>query len=60
MSFDRPSLLAGVFFVAAGTTFLLQALGVWALDARYLVPLLLIGFGLAVLLGGRFSRRPHR
>jgi hypothetical protein len=58
--FDRASVLAGAFFVLAGVAFLLQALGAWTLRAEYLVPLLLIGFGLAVLLGGSLTRRPGR
>jgi hypothetical protein len=43
----------GLFYVAAGALFLLDRLGVVELRARYLLPLLLIGLGVAVLAGGR-------
>ncbi|HXF71313.1 MAG TPA: DUF5668 domain-containing protein [Actinomycetota bacterium] len=43
----------GLFYAAAGTLFLLDRLGVLDLRARYLLPLLLIGLGVAMLAGGR-------
>ncbi|MFA5787012.1 MAG: DUF5668 domain-containing protein [Actinomycetota bacterium] len=48
---DRGSLAAGIFFVLAGTMFLLDELSVLSLRARYLWPLLLIAFGIAMLAG---------
>jgi hypothetical protein len=41
----------------AGVAFLLEQLEVWDLEPGMLAPALLIGIGLAVLLGGRTSRR---
>lgn len=51
----RSSLVMGLFFIAAGVVFLLDRLDVWELRARYLLPLLLIALGVALLLGGRSS-----
>jgi hypothetical protein len=56
---NRSALVFGVFFVAAGVGFLLDRLGVWNLRARYLLPLLLVALGVAILLGGR-SAGPDR
>lgn len=50
---NRSALAAGIFFIAAGTVFLLDRLGVFDLRARYLLPLALIGLGLAMVLGSR-------
>ncbi len=50
---SRSALVFGVFFVVAGVAFLLDRLGVWDLRARYLLPVLLIVLGVAVLIGGR-------
>jgi hypothetical protein len=49
---DRLTLFAGVVFVLAGIVFLLDALEVWKLRRDYVVPLVLILGGLAVLLSG--------
>jgi cytochrome c oxidase subunit IV len=54
---NRAAVVWGIFFVLAGLAFLLDRLGVWNLRARYLVPLLLIALGVAILVGGR---RPSR
>ncbi len=43
----------GLFYVSAGVLFLLDRLEVLDLRPRYLLPLLLIGLGVAVLAGGR-------
>jgi hypothetical protein len=43
----------GLFFITAGIAFLLDRLDVWTLRARYVVPVLLIVLGAAILLGGR-------
>jgi hypothetical protein len=42
----------GIFFVVAGVSFLLDQLDVWTIHATYLLPALLIGFGVAMLIGG--------
>jgi hypothetical protein len=44
--------VAGVGFIAAGVIFLLEGLDVWELELALLGPALLIGVGIAVLLGG--------
>ena len=56
---DRAAIVFGVFFVVVGVAFLLDRLGVWTVRARYLPPILLIAFGVAVLLGARRSARPR-
>lgn len=50
---DRSALGFGIFFVVAGVVFLLDRLDVWNLQVAYLLPLLLIAAGIAVLFGGR-------
>jgi hypothetical protein len=52
---SRSALVFGLFFIAAGVMFLLDRLDVWHLEARYLLPTLLIVLGIVVLIGG-FSR----
>jgi hypothetical protein len=49
---DRLSLVAGLVFVLAGIVFLLDALEVWHLRGDYVVPLVLIVGGVAVLASG--------
>lgn len=49
------ALVLGLLFIAIGALFLLNEYDVIALDGYYIVPLLVIGVGLAVLLGGRGS-----
>jgi phage shock protein C len=49
---DRLSLLGGLGFVLAGVVFLLDALDVWRLRGDYVVPLVLILLGVAVLASG--------
>jgi hypothetical protein len=56
-STNRASLVAGIFFILAGTMFLLERLGAFELELRVLAPVLLMAIGVAVLLGGR-GRRP--
>ena len=53
---SRTALLAGIAFVVAGVAFLLERLEVWDLEPDMLLPAVLIGVGLAVLLGGRAGR----
>jgi hypothetical protein len=56
---DTGMLAAGFTFVTLGTLFLLDRFGLWHVDTSYIVPLILINLGLAVLLGGWQSRRHH-
>lgn len=56
MRVDRVGVGIGLFFIAAGTLFLLEGLDVFRVRAAWVWPLLLIGFGLALLAGG--IRRP--
>lgn len=60
MSGDRVGLGIGLFFVAAGVLFLLEGLDVLRVRAAYLWPLLLIGLGVALLLGGIRREEPER
>jgi LiaI-LiaF-like transmembrane region len=50
---SRRAVVWGLFFIAAGIAFLLDRLDVWTLRARYVLPMLLIVLGGAILLGGR-------
>jgi len=50
---NRRALVWGLFFIAAGIAFLLDRLDVWTLRARYVLPMLLIVLGGAILLSGR-------
>ncbi len=50
---NRTAVVWGIFFIVAGIAFLLDRLDVWTLQARYVLPLLLIVLGAAILLGGR-------
>jgi len=50
---NRTAVVWGLFFIAAGIAFLLDRLDVWPLRARYVLPVLLIVLGAAILLGGR-------
>jgi hypothetical protein len=54
---DRASIVFGLFFVVVGVAFLLDRLDVWTIRPRYLPPIVLIGLGIAVLVG---ASRPHR
>lgn len=55
---DRTSIVAGLVFIVLGVLFLLERAGVLDVQPAYVWPLLLIGLGVAVLLGGRRER--HR
>jgi hypothetical protein len=50
---NRTAVVWGLFFIAVGIAFLLDRLDVWTLRARYVLPVLLIVLGAAILLGGR-------
>ncbi|HMM41687.1 MAG TPA: DUF5668 domain-containing protein [Thermomicrobiales bacterium] len=47
------AVVLGLLFVAIGALFLLDEYDVITLDGYYIVPLLVIGAGVAILLGGR-------
>lgn len=47
------AVVLGLLFIAIGALFLLDEYDVIALDSYYIVPLLVIGVGVAILLGGR-------
>ncbi len=53
---NRGSIVAGAFFILVGVAFLLQELGLWDLKAVYVLPVLLIALGVAVILGGTRKR----
>jgi hypothetical protein len=53
---NRTALVWGIFFVLVGVGFLLDRLDLWNLRARYVLPLLLIALGAAILVGGRAGR----
>lgn len=57
---NRTAVAWGIFFIVAGVAFLLDRLDVWTLRARYVLPLLLIVLGAAILLGGGGWRRVFR
>ena len=50
---NQTAIVWGVFFIVAGIAFLLERLDVWTLRGRYILPILLIVLGAAILLGGR-------
>jgi hypothetical protein len=56
---DRVALAFGVGFVVLGVLFLLDRLDIWELKASYVLPVLLIALGVAILLGGRWRRPPE-
>lgn len=47
------AVVLGLLFIAIGGLFLLDEYDAIALDGYYIVPLLVIGVGVAILLGGR-------
>lgn len=55
---DRRGVIAGLVFVAIGVGFLLDELDVVELRLAYMLPVLLIGVGVWMLLGG--TRRGRR
>ena len=57
---SRSGMVMGVFFLVAGVAFLLDRLDVWSFRVRYLLPVLLIALGIAVLIGGRPPRTGER
>lgn len=60
---DRPdptSIGAGVFFLLVGVVFLLDELDVWQVRLSFVLPLLLIAVGLALVLGWAASTATDR
>ncbi|HEU4354935.1 MAG TPA: DUF5668 domain-containing protein [Actinomycetota bacterium] len=56
---DRVALAFGIGFVVLGVLFLLDRLDVWDLKPSYVLPVLLIAIGVAILLGARWKRPPE-
>jgi hypothetical protein len=48
---DTGGIVAGVLFLVAGMLFLLDELDVWTIRLSYVLPLVLIGLGLALIIG---------
>ena len=61
MRFDRAALIAGLIFIALGTLYLLEEIGVIDVSSGFVVPVALIGLGIGLLLGrgGRAPRSPE-
>lgn len=57
---DSGGIVAGVLFLLVGVVFLLDELDVWTIRLSYVLPLVLIGLGLALLLGWLVSATSHR
>jgi hypothetical protein len=51
--FNITALIVGVMFVIVGSLFLLDEYDVLDLDAVFVLPVLVIGIGIAIILGGR-------
>lgn len=54
--FHPTSMVLGLVFFGLGIAFLLDQLEVISLDAYYVLPILLVGLGLAVVAGALTSR----
>lgn len=54
---NMGSLIAGLVFIILGVLFLLDNLGVFEVSFAVIWPIVLIGVGLALLLGGLGRRR---
>lgn len=53
-SWNRTALIAGLLYVVIGIIFLLDSLDIVEVRAAVVLPLLIIGLGVAVLWGGLF------
>ena len=51
--FDVTALVVGVMFIVIGALFLLDEYDALDLDAVFILPVLVIGLGVAIMLGGR-------
>jgi len=56
MRAHRGALASGIFFILAGVAFLLDSLEVWTLRPAQLWPMLIIGLGVALVIGGLGDR----
>jgi hypothetical protein len=56
---DRGAVVIGLLFIAAGTLFLLESLDVMTVRPGVLWPILVIGFGIGIALGGRPRSDPN-
>ncbi|MCC6935060.1 MAG: hypothetical protein IT333_00985 [Thermomicrobiales bacterium] len=55
---NLTAVILGLLFIVIGALFLLDEFDVLTFDAYYMIPLLVIGAGVAVLFGGRRSDEP--
>ena len=56
-TWNRTALIAGFCFLLLGIVFLLDEMGVIALEPAYILPLILIVLGVAVVLGAVLTAR---
>jgi hypothetical protein len=54
---DVTALVVGFMFIVIGTLFLMDEYDVLELDAIFVLPVLVIGLGIAIILGGRTGDR---
>lgn len=54
---DRTAIVSGILFIVLGAMFFLEQAGVLEVRGAYILPLVLICLGVAILLGGSPSRR---
>jgi hypothetical protein len=54
---DVTALIVGFMFIVIGTLFLMDEYDVLELDAIFVLPVLVIGLGIAIILGGRTGDR---
>lgn len=52
-AFNITALIVGIMFIVIGSLFLLDEYDVLDLDAVFVLPVLVIGLGIAIILGGR-------
>jgi hypothetical protein len=50
---NLTALIVGGMFIAIGTLFLLDEYDVLTVDGFFVLPIMIIGLGIAVILGGR-------
>jgi hypothetical protein len=55
--FNATALIAGLMFVVIGSLFLLDAYDVVEVEGYFVLPVLIIGLGIAIMLGGRQHER---
>lgn len=57
---DSGGIVAGVLFLVVGVMFLLHELDAWTIRLNYVLPLVLIGLGLALLIGWAVTAASER